>query len=63
MIDENVETLKEKIGSLKKLFQRNKAELAQMDCEQKRIAKTVEQVTKAIGKARKITDEWTKEDR
>ncbi|OQR74845.1 hypothetical protein BIW11_03352, partial [Tropilaelaps mercedesae] len=62
-IDENVGILKDEIVSLKKIFQRNKAELAQMESEQKRIAKTVEQVTKAIGKARKVTDEWSKEDR
>lgn len=62
-MDENVELLKDEIVSLKKAVQRNKSELSQMDSEHKRIAKTVEQVSKAIGKARKVTEEWTKEDR
>ncbi|XP_028968331.1 uncharacterized protein LOC108864720 [Galendromus occidentalis] len=62
-LDEDLEKLKDELTSMKNAYNRNKAEAVQMEAEMKKIAKSVDSVNKAIGKARKITETWSEEDR
>ena len=62
-MDDDLEKLKDELTSMKNTYSRNKAESIQMEAELKKIAKSVDSVNKAIGKARKITETWSEEDR